>query len=212
MSTRIRRPPLHPRKSPRQRRSRDTVEHVLAAAAQIFDRHGLDGGTTNRIAERAGVSVGTLYQYFPSKEALAVALAERHVARTAASVDAWLSRARAGRAPLRTVLRELGALLLEVHEEHPRLHRTLLEDLALPPRLHAEIQQAERAAAAAVAALLRGRPEVRRDPGGAAPVVVQVALSLVHRFTARPVESRRRFLDGLVEVLHAFLTSADAAR
>ena len=50
------------------------MEAILGAAAQVFEARGYASGTTNRIAETAGVSIGTLYQYFPSKEALVVAL------------------------------------------------------------------------------------------------------------------------------------------
>ena len=51
---------LKPRRSPRQERSRETVEAILQAAAHVFERHGYAAGTTNRIAERAGVSIGSL--------------------------------------------------------------------------------------------------------------------------------------------------------
>jgi len=82
-----------PRKTPRQQRSRATVEAVLTAAAQVFEARGYAAGTTNRIAERAGVSVGTLYQYFPNKEAIAVALLERHLAEGQLRLQAWVGRA-----------------------------------------------------------------------------------------------------------------------
>ena len=62
---------------PRQARSRATVEAILEATAQVLRRDGLEGCTTGRIAERAGVSVGTLYQYFGNKEALYNALIDR---------------------------------------------------------------------------------------------------------------------------------------
>jgi len=90
-----------PRKRPRQARSKQTVEWVLEAAARVFRAEGFSSNreghapfsprrqsrrgptrpraTTNRIAELAGVSIGTLYEYFPNKDALLVALAERHV-------------------------------------------------------------------------------------------------------------------------------------
>src|SRR6266540_4026301 len=68
-----------PRKQPRQKRSLETVDAILAATAQVLVRHGYEGANTNRIAEAAGVSVGSLYQYFPSKEALVTALIERHM-------------------------------------------------------------------------------------------------------------------------------------
>lgn len=71
-------PPLAPRKRPAQARSRRTVDHLLEGAARVFRREGWQA-TTNRIAEVAGVGVGSLYEYFPNKESLLLALAERHV-------------------------------------------------------------------------------------------------------------------------------------
>lgn len=74
---------LKPRRRPAQARSRDTVQAILEAAAQIFERHGYAAGTTNRIATRAGVSVGSLYQYFPNKDAILVALTDALIAQGA---------------------------------------------------------------------------------------------------------------------------------
>jgi len=71
---------LEPRKLPAQSRSAATVNAVLEAAARILERHGFEGYTTNAVAERAGVSIGSLYQYFPSKDAVTVALIEREAA------------------------------------------------------------------------------------------------------------------------------------
>jgi hypothetical protein len=62
----------NPRKSALQKRSRVTVDALLEATARILIREGFDKASTNRIAEVAGVSVGSLYQYFPNKEALIV--------------------------------------------------------------------------------------------------------------------------------------------
>jgi AcrR family transcriptional regulator len=66
-----------PRKKPLQSRSRATVEAVLSAAARILEDRGLPGFNTNAVAERAGVSIGSLYQYFPSKDAILVTLMEQ---------------------------------------------------------------------------------------------------------------------------------------
>lgn len=68
---------VNPRKAPSQPRSAHTVEAILEGAAHILERHGLDAYTTNAIAARAGVSIGSLYQYFPTKDAVTVALIER---------------------------------------------------------------------------------------------------------------------------------------
>jgi len=67
-----------PRKTPRQERSRLTVDAILMAAAHILKTEGPERATTNRIAEKAGVSIGSLYQYFPNKEAIVALLRERH--------------------------------------------------------------------------------------------------------------------------------------
>jgi AcrR family transcriptional regulator len=63
-----------PRRKPVQDRSLATVEAILEAAAQVFERYGYAAGTTNRIAGRAGVAIGSLYQYFRNKDAILVAL------------------------------------------------------------------------------------------------------------------------------------------
>ena len=71
---------LELRKEPKQARSRETVDVILEAAAQVFERHGYAETTTDQVAERAGVSVGSVYQYFPSKDALLAALVKRFAA------------------------------------------------------------------------------------------------------------------------------------
>ncbi|HAE49181.1 MAG TPA: TetR family transcriptional regulator, partial [Tistrella mobilis] len=73
-------PATSPRKRPVQARSRATVETILDGAAHILIRDGFDRATTTRIAEAAGVGIGSLYQYFPSKEAVVAALIDRHAA------------------------------------------------------------------------------------------------------------------------------------
>jgi AcrR family transcriptional regulator len=76
------------RKAPRQRRSAHTVEAILEAAALVLEEDGLEGFNTNAVARRAGASIGTLYQYFPSKDALTLALLKREEARSHAAAAA----------------------------------------------------------------------------------------------------------------------------
>jgi AcrR family transcriptional regulator len=80
MAKSTRRNRLEPRRLPAQSRSNATVSAVLEAAARILERYGFEGYTTNAIAERAGVSIGSFYQYFPNKDAVTVALLERESA------------------------------------------------------------------------------------------------------------------------------------
>ncbi|MBR9837311.1 MAG: TetR/AcrR family transcriptional regulator [Rhodobacteraceae bacterium] len=124
--------PLSPRKTPRQSRSRASYEAVLTAAAQILERDGMAGLNTNAVAERAGVSVGTLYQYFPGKEAIAAELVRRIKAQLLDDLTGALVAAR-GRS-----LREAAQIVLSAsirhHARAPELSRELErieEDLPL---------------------------------------------------------------------------------
>src|SRR5262245_38954880 len=80
-----------PRKNPMQSRSRATVDAILRAAGRAFADHGYDEVTTNLVAQIAGVSIGSLYQYYPSKDALVAALIEGHIDRMAKAVRTRLS-------------------------------------------------------------------------------------------------------------------------
>ena len=79
---------LKPRKTPTQSRSRVTVDAIFEATIQVLLKGGMQGLTTTRVAERAGVSVGTMYQYFPNKQALVYALNERYLDALAARIEA----------------------------------------------------------------------------------------------------------------------------
>ncbi|MDB5775310.1 MAG: TetR family transcriptional regulator [Herbaspirillum sp.] len=70
---------LEPRKEPRQARSKAMVDTILDATARVLIERGYAKTNTNAVAETAGISVGSLYQYFPNKNALVIALQERHV-------------------------------------------------------------------------------------------------------------------------------------
>src|SRR5262245_53276821 len=107
------RPRTVPRKRPLQTRSRETVEAILTATARILVREGFDRLSTNRVADAAGVSIGSLYQYFPSKEALVAELGERHVEEMVAIVEGEL--ARIASAPLPVAARRTVEALLRAH-------------------------------------------------------------------------------------------------
>jgi AcrR family transcriptional regulator len=125
--------PLKPRKKPGQRRSAATVEAIVEAAARIQETRGLEGYTTNAVAERAGASIGTLYQYFPNKDAITRALIERELAALLADI-AGVEAETDGRAGLQRLIdaavrHQLGrpALARLLDQEEGRL--TIGEDL-----------------------------------------------------------------------------------
>jgi AcrR family transcriptional regulator len=123
-----------PRKRPGQRRSAETVARILAAAARIFDERGYRGTTTNHVAEEAGVSIGSLYQYFPNKDALLVALAEQHVEEVARLFGERLARLREQRPTLDDTVRSLLELTVDVNDSS-MLHAVLFSECPRTPAL-----------------------------------------------------------------------------
>ena len=115
------------RKEPVQARSRLTVQAILEATAQVLVRRGYEGATTDAVAERAGVSIGTLYQYFPNKQALVAALAQAHVQQLLDLVQAAL-RAHAG-GTLHAALHAVIRAAIEAHRTNPALHKVLTEQV-----------------------------------------------------------------------------------
>ncbi|XAP79738.1 TetR/AcrR family transcriptional regulator [Citromicrobium bathyomarinum] len=145
-----------PRKQPSQARARHTVDAIVEAAARILEEHGHGGFNTNAVAERAGVSIGTLYQYFPDKDALLGALIGRETARLLAEVES-AARALSGREALDAVIR--AAVGHQVRR--PRLARLLdFEESRLP--LDADTQ-AVRARFAAILGSILAREDMPRQ-------------------------------------------------
>jgi AcrR family transcriptional regulator len=123
----------NPRKAAVQRRSRLTVNAIMEATARILIREGFDKASTNRIAEVAGVSVGSLYQYFPSKEAIIAALIDRHNSQVMQAVQGEL--AEAVNLPMEQAVRKLVAVAVRAHRIDPKLHRVLAEQIPRVGRL-----------------------------------------------------------------------------
>jgi len=122
-----RKPPTNPRKHASQARSRATVDALVEATARILVRDGFEKTSTNRIAEIAGVSVGSLYQYFPSKEALVVAVIERHNEEIMKIVRAAFVEV--ADMPIEKAVRRLVTAAIEAHHIDSNLHRVLAEQI-----------------------------------------------------------------------------------
>ena len=118
---------LSPRKTPRQERSRATVEALLEATTDILIRDGYTKLTTNRIAERAGVNIASLYQYFPGKEAIVAELRRRHGAEQRAALRQVLEQRTTGE--LASTIRTLVSVGVTGHASAPRLHRVFTEEI-----------------------------------------------------------------------------------
>ena len=116
-----------PRKQPVQARSRTMVESILRATARILIRQSYAELTTNAVAEEAGASVGSLYQYFPSKESLVAALLERHLDRRLTLVHNELAELAV--LPVERAMPRFVEAMLAQHQIDPELQRVFLEQL-----------------------------------------------------------------------------------
>jgi AcrR family transcriptional regulator len=114
---------LHPRKKPVQARSAHTVEAIFEATIQVLLDRGAERLTTSRVAERAGVSVGTLYQYFPNKQSLLAAVLERHLLRVVEAVERASAQAK-GR-PVAAMAAALVAAFVDAKLAEPAASRAL---------------------------------------------------------------------------------------
>lgn len=118
---------LKPRKQPIQARSRAMVAALVEATARVLVAEGYIAATTNRIADVAGVSIGSLYQYFPSKDALVMAVARRHFDEMTALLEDTAVHA-VGR-PVPDVIRDFVHGMIAAHAIDPALHRAITEQI-----------------------------------------------------------------------------------
>ncbi len=136
--------PLQRRRRPVQARSENTVKLTFEAAAQILQSEGLEALNTNRIAERAGVSIGSLYQYFPNKEALLLSMVEHEFGQIALDIRKTVQRCQEDKA-LELEFEVLKALFMKLRPQF-RVRRVLCDfavrcgrgDLLLAPLREAE--------------------------------------------------------------------------
>jgi AcrR family transcriptional regulator len=157
------------------------VDSIVEATARVLVRDGYDALSTNRVAREAGVSVGSLYQYFPGKEALVAAVMERHASRMQEDIAARMQRARPA-ATAEEVATEMIRAMLAAQQAEPRLHRVLVEQvprIGALRRLHELFGNYERLVEAWLEEN-RDRIEVR-DARMAAFVLVAAVEGLVNR-------------------------------
>ena len=192
--------PISLKKQPKQARSQAMIETLLQATTRILRQEGREHLNTNRIAEVAGVSVGSLYQYFPNKESLVEALRERYDAQFLER----LIRAFGSTAPLplREALREFLRFIIDIHREDPELHNELAPEVP---------EEQQRTVREMVRAFLEAhRDELRRpDLEIATYIVVEVGESLVHNTAVRAPERLEdpRFLDEVCDLIERYLVA-----
>jgi AcrR family transcriptional regulator len=166
------------RRIPHQRRARLTVAAILDAAVRILKRDGVAAITTNRVAEVAGVSIGSVYQYFPNKRAIFIALHRRHVEDIDRRIERTLSALAA--APLAALLAALVETMVEAHRVDPELHELL--STQVPHRGDGTREFARRMQGAFRLAIAARAPELRhgRRPQRLAFVLAHMLDALAH--------------------------------
>ncbi len=170
--------PVEARKSPRQQRSRETVAVLLTATARVLARDGYARASTNRIAEVAGVSIGTIYQYFPNKDALVLAVAQEHAG---AMVDLLEQTALdLSGVSLPEAVRGFVRGMIAAHAIDPALHLALVQQiLTLGPQALAEAQGRALRLVEALLVARAGELSVG-EPSIAAFLLVTTAESAIH--------------------------------
>ncbi|CAM3664028.1 TetR/AcrR family transcriptional regulator [Paracidovorax anthurii] len=213
-------PPANPagmRRQPMQERARQTIEAIFGATARIVDNEGEPALTTNRMAEVAGVSIGTLYQYFPSKEAVLLAMVERERGRVQQALHALIDDGVARQRPVREVLAEVVRLLVSAfgtggHSSARRAMVRLGWRIDQHDRFTAALREGAERNAMALARLVEAGDGSIRPPTPAMMFVATRAVMGAIRSASlenSPLLGQPAFEDELVRMLWGVLRSDD---
>ncbi|QIG55051.1 TetR/AcrR family transcriptional regulator [Altererythrobacter sp. BO-6] len=179
MASRSARP--RPRKAvrqARQARSKNTVEAIIEAATRILANDGWDALNTNAIARIAGVSIGSVYEYFPNKEAIVDVIIDRHLS----SGEARLAEVAANapdELPLEKVVKLLVRGFVDIHCDDPKLHRALSGEVPLSSIQRARVDGIRNQTIQLVKGLMEGSIE---NTDLKATIMIDAADALTHRW------------------------------
>jgi len=166
------------RRKPRQDRAKFTMAAILEAATEVIDDVGWARASTNRIAERAGVSIGSLYQYFPNKEAILASLVEGHRTAVHGIVGQSLTRLGDPAIGVDDALRGLLEDLVRLHREDPVLTRVLSTEVPHPSAGEGHGAESKHLVARLEEVLVRRRDVRVRDTAAAAHVLATTTEAL----------------------------------
>ncbi len=197
------------RKEPRQARSRATVDAVIEAGARILSEQGWGGFTTNKVADAAGVSIGSLYQYFPDKLSLVDAIRRRHLDDSLGAVRNALAKTQS----LAAFVETLVSNIIEAHSIHPGLHRVLLDEA---PGLEAYRDQNSRIEAQYLALYTQAATVYgshnRGVPASTVGLVISDAIDgVIHNAARRGRLREPQMRDELVRMICSYLADRDEA-
>jgi AcrR family transcriptional regulator len=185
------------------------VERIVAAGRAVLIERGFDGATTNRIAEAAGISPGSLYQYFPDKEAIIAEVVDRYADQIAARVTAHLTT-QIGTPDEALAVRQTIAVLLDAMDEQPELLRATFEHT---PRLGVgdKIAAFEQRVGEIAIAHMRLRAQPHGRSATASWLLVRTVEHLTIRYLLdRPPIDRNEFVDELGALVFSSYTQSPA--
>lgn len=190
--------PGKPVRQARQARSKATVDSIVEAAARILAEEGWPDLNTNAIARRAGVSVGSVYEYFADKQAIIDLIIDRHLARGEALL-AEAANALVANPSVNAVVDALVSGFIRLHQDDPRLHRVLSSEVPVSPVQRARVDALRARIVSVVASALTGHVE---SPELKANLVVDTTDALSHRW----------LVDGVGIPVSADVMAAEASR
>jgi AcrR family transcriptional regulator len=203
---------FEPRKTPMQARSTVTVEAISEATIQVLMSHGAERFTTTRIAARAGVSVGTLYQYYPNKQSLLFAVLEHHLNNVAARVEAACESA--CHKPLTEMVRDMVVAFVDAKMERADISVALYRvstDVGGPTLIKRVNQRLRKA----VEAMLQTTPDAQSPPDKFAIDIMLAAMAGAMRslLEAGPSPGTiRKTREQLVILCQSYMMAAAAKR
>lgn len=203
---------FEPRKTPVQARSAVTVGAISEATIQVLLSHGPERLTTTRIAERAGVSIGTLYQYYPNKQALLFAVLEHHLNSVAGRVEAACEAA--CRKPLAEMIKEMVVAFVDAKMERPDISVVLYQvsaNVGGPALIRRNSQRTRKA----VEAMLQTAPDTKSPPDKLAIDIMLAAMAGAIRslLEAEPSPGAvRKSREQLVLLCQSYMAAAIAKR
>jgi AcrR family transcriptional regulator len=201
---------FEPRKTPVQARAEVTVEAICEATIQVLLSHGAGRLTTTRVADRAGVSVGTLYQYYPNKQSLLYAVMEGHLDRVATAVEATCEQSCHN--PLTEMIKRVVEVFVDVKMDRADISVALYQvaaDVGGP----ALVKRAGQRMRKSFEAMLQTAPDTGSPPDKLAIDVMLAAMSGVMRsiLEVRPAPTTvRRLREQLVLLCQSYMAVATA--
>lgn len=200
---------MKPRKKPSQRRSKETVNIILEAAIQIFQQKGYSNTTTNHIADRAGVSIGTIYQYFPNKDSILTEMMDRHIEEVKMLFETFTFQIESGLTLSRDITFLFIKTLLNCHKKQPVYHQLLMQDIPLSKQhLISWARTTETKSIELLRKVLLRLPGVRRKNSElAARTIAHAANALIHRYILCYQEKivETDFIEELNDMLQRYL-------